>query len=85
LEGEDLGDAAVNRIMETRVSLVRDGSYGVTSVMIREMRNELREVASSKHFVNGCKIRRSFFVAKVWCKYTTLYTFPTQELASSTW
>lgn len=56
LEGEDLGDAAVNRIMEARVSLVRDGSYGFTSVMIREMRNELREVAGSKNFVNGCKI-----------------------------
>lgn len=80
-----MGDAAVNRIMETRVSFVRDGSYGVTSVMIREVRNELREVAGSKDFVNGCKIRRTFFVAKIWCKYTTFYTFPTQELASSTW
>lgn len=85
LEGEDLGYAAVDRIMETRLSLVGDGSYGFTTVMNREVRNELREVAGSKYFVNGCKIRRSFFVAKVWCKYTTFYTFPTQELACSTW
>ena len=85
LEGEDLGDAAVNRIMETRLSLVRDGSYGFTTVMNREIRNELREVAGTKDFVNGSKISGPFFVAKVWCKYTTFYTFPTQELASSTW
>lgn len=55
LEGKDMRDTAINRVMKTSLSFVGDGDNSFTSIMDWNIKQELRDVACSKHLVNSCK------------------------------
>jgi len=48
-------DTSINRVMKTSLSFVGDGDDSFTSIMDWNIKQELRNVACSKHLVNSCE------------------------------
>lgn len=78
-------DTTIYRIMKTSLSFVGDGDNSFTSIMDWNVKQELRDVACSKHLVNSCKSCCSLLRWEVRCEYTIWCTLPPQELACTTW
>lgn len=48
-------DTAIHRVMKTSLSFVGDGDNSFTSIMDWDLKQELRDVAGSKHLMNSCE------------------------------
>lgn len=81
LQGEDVRDAAVDRVAEPGLSLVGDGDGRLAPIADGKVHEELRHVAGPEHLVDRREVRRPLLVSKVRGKDTPPHTLPPQELA----
>lgn len=82
LEGEDVGDATVDGILEPRLGLVGDGDGRLGSIGHGEVHEDLGEVTSPEHLVDRREVGRSLFMAEVRGEDAAPHALPPQELAS---
>lgn len=85
LEGEDVGDTAIDGILKPSLGLIRNGDSSLTALSEWKTSEKLRDIAGPKDLVNGSKMGGTLFMAEIRCKNTPSDTFPSQEFAGSTW
>jgi hypothetical protein len=81
LEGEDLGDAAVDGVPEPGLRLVGDGDDGLAAVGDGEVGQQLGGVAGAEHLVDGGEARGALVAAEVGREHALRHAPPAQELA----
>ena len=84
LKRDDVGDAAVDRVSETRLSLETDWNDSVCPFMLGNMVEEFWNVARSEHLMNRRKVRRSLIGVEIGCEYAAGNALPSQELTGAT-
>ena len=79
LEERDDSNAAIDGVTETHVGLIGKGVDGVLSLVRVQLVEQFRDVASTKHFVNVCKL-----LGLVWwevgCEYALRLALAPQKL-----
>ena len=81
LEGEDLGDAAVDGVAEPGLRLVGDGDDGLAAVGLGQVREQLGGVACAEDLVDGREPGRALVRAEVGREDALRHAPPAQELA----
>ena len=84
LQGEDVGDAAIDGISNPGLSFISDGDDGLTAISHRHMQQQLGHIAGTKHLVNCGKPSRALLRAEIRRKNAVSCTLPPQELACTT-
>jgi len=79
-----MSNTAINWILKSSLSFIRDGDSSFTTVTHRKVSKELWNITCSKNLMNGCKMSGTLFMAKVRSKNTTSHTLSSQEFAGST-
>ena len=85
LEGEDVGDAAVDGVAEARLGLVADGDDGVQALVGRDLEQQLGHVAGAEHLVHRREVRRALLRVEVGREDAPAHALAPQELASPAW
>lgn len=83
LECEDVGDAAVNRVLEASLRLVGDGERSLRAIGSREVSEELGGIARTKDLMDGCKVCCPLLMAEVGGENAALHALPPQEFAGT--
>ncbi|KAL4567155.1 hypothetical protein LXL04_022729 [Taraxacum kok-saghyz] len=83
LKSKDVRDTAIDGIFKSRLSFITNGDHRLMPSLYRKMKQEFRDITSSKHFMHGGEMGCTLIGIEIWCKYTPCNTFPPQELASS--
>jgi len=81
LEGEDVGDAAIDGVAEAGLRLVGDSDGGLGAVGERQVGEQLGHVAGAEHLVDGGEVRRPLLVAEVWREHAPAHALAPQKLA----
>lgn len=76
LKSKDVSNTAIDGISESSLSLKTNGDNRIEPLVNRDVVEELRHVASSKHLMNRGKVGRPLFRVKVRGKYTPRHTLP---------
>lgn len=77
-------NTAINGILNPSLSFIGERDSGLAPVTHRNLSEELRHVASSKHLMNSSEVARTVFVGEIRCENTAFYTFSSQEFAGTT-
>ena len=81
LEGEDVGDAAVDGVAEARLGLVADGDDGVQALVGRDLEQQLGHVAGAEHLVHRREVRRALLRVEVGREDAAAHALAPEELA----
>lgn len=82
LEGEDVGDAAVDGVLQACLGLVGDGDGGLAAFGHGEVHEELGDVAGAEDLVDSREVGGALLVAEVGGEDAPPRALPPQELAS---
>lgn len=81
LEGEDAGDAAVDRVAEAGMGLEADGDDGVEALVGGDVEEQLGDVARAEHLVHRREVRRSLLRVEERREDAPAHALPPQKLA----
>lgn len=85
LKSKDVSNTAINRVPEPRLSLITNGDHGVEALLWRDVKEELRHIAGSKHLMHRREMSRALFRVEIRREYASSHTLPPQELACPAW
>lgn len=83
LEGEYVGDAAVDGVTDPSEGLVTEGDDGVDAAVGREPEEELGGVAGAEDLVHGGEVGCSLLRVEVGSEHAASHALPPQELAGA--
>lgn len=78
-----MGDAAVDRVLESRLCFVGYGDGGLWAIRHGQVHEQLGDVAGTEDFVDGREVGCAVLVVEIRCEDAAVDALPPQELASS--
>lgn len=84
LESKDVSNTTINGVSHPSECFVGDSSSGITSVVYRQVQQQLGDIARSEHLVNRRKVAWGLVVAEVRSENALARAFSPKELARST-
>lgn len=84
LQGEDMGDAAIDGISDPSLSFISYGDDGLAAISHRDMQQQLGDIAGAEHLVNCGEPSWALLRAEVRRENAVSCALPPQELACTT-